>query len=108
MALSKRYTVKEAAEALRKSRDTILQLCRSGALRAKNIRPDSERACWQILEEDLNAFGADNDNPRPKTQMSLTPRRNSHAAQNIVQNSTKTLEELYAEAKLARKPKGKR
>ncbi|MGO9429805.1 helix-turn-helix domain-containing protein [Rhodoblastus sp.] len=108
MALKTRYTVKEAAKALRKTEDTILKLCRSGELKAKNLRPRSDRSDWQIFEDDINAFGADNDNPKPKTQSNLTQPRKSHATQNIVPNSTKTLEELYAEAKLARKPKGKR
>jgi excisionase family DNA binding protein len=106
MALLKRYTVKEAAEALKKSEDTILRLCRSGALRAKNIRPNSERACWQIFEDDLNAFGADNDNraPAPKLTRHRTHRRADFCGTNPIQEA----EDLLAEAMRTAKTKGRR
>jgi len=106
MALRKRYTVKEAAEALKKSEDTILRLCRSGDLPAKNIRPNSERACWQIFEDDLNAFGADNDNPQlaPKLTRKRNPQKTDFGGTNPIQDA----ESLLAEAIKAAKTKGRR
>lgn len=106
MALLKRYTVKEAAEALKKSEDTILRLCRSGDLPAKNIRPNSERACWQIFEDDLNAFGADNDNPQSAPR--LTRKRNPQKTDFGGRNPIQAADDLLAEAMLACKSKGKR
>jgi hypothetical protein len=61
MSLKKRYDVNQTAKALGINPNTVRELCRSGQLRAKNIRPNSVRARWQIFEDDINAFGESND-----------------------------------------------
>ncbi|WP_294542063.1 hypothetical protein [uncultured Rhodoblastus sp.] len=106
LSLKKRYNVIDTAKALGKTPAKIRELCRSGQLRAKNIRPNSERAEWQIFEDDINAFGESNDilaAPQKLTRR-LHPRVTDANGTNPIQAA----EDLLAEAVLACKPKGKR
>jgi hypothetical protein len=106
MAIKVRCSVKQAAKALGKTADKIRELCRSGELPAKNLRPNSERADWQIFEDDINAFGADNDNLKPAQKVT---RKRSHRKTDVGgTNPIQAAEDLLAEAKLACKSKGKR
>jgi hypothetical protein len=108
MAVRKRCSVKEAAEALGKSEDTIRDWCRSGRLPAKNIAPAQERAVWQIFEDTINDFGADNDNclqPPPK----LTKNRKPRIADSGGTDPMQEAEDLLAKARdAARNQKGRR
>jgi hypothetical protein len=98
--------VNQSAKALGKTAAKIRELCRSGELPAKNLRPNSERAEWQTFEDDINAFGADNDNL--KRVHKVTRKRNYRKTDIVGTNPIQAADDLLAEAMAACRSRGRR
>ena len=47
------FTAREAAEAVKVARPVVDAACFSGALKATDLKPDSPRRSWRIVDVDL-------------------------------------------------------
>lgn len=67
--IQERLTVREVAQRLRTSSDTILRLIRAGKISAINSNASTKKPRWVITSEALEEFELRNSNARPVVPM---------------------------------------